>query len=277
MEINEHTKIAQLLKAHPKAMETIISISPRFKKLENPILRKMLASRATIAMAAKIAGVSKEIFYQNLQPLGFEVAESVDKSTKAQNTEKPEWLKQRSPDEMLTLDVRILLEEGKDPLKIIMDSLKNLTKGHVFKLINSFEPVPLILLLEKKGYLHYHQEIAENVCRTYFFQANDNTDEVEIPEINVHDDWESFYLQISGNLQEIDVRELPMPLPMQTILNTLEGLKEEDALLVHHKKVPLFLLPELDDMGLAYRLRELETGEVQLLICREEMLQPNIV
>ena len=72
MIINERTKIAQLLKHHPDALETIVSIAPDFKKLRNPILRKLMAGRTTIAMASKIGGCKPEDFFKALAPLGFE-------------------------------------------------------------------------------------------------------------------------------------------------------------------------------------------------------------
>src|SRR5690606_27196399 len=56
MLINPQTKIATLLKHHPDALETIVMLSPDFKKLRNPILRKLMAGRTSIAMASKIGG-----------------------------------------------------------------------------------------------------------------------------------------------------------------------------------------------------------------------------
>lgn len=64
MLINEKTKIAALLKYHPDALETIVSIAPDFKKLRNPILRKLMAGRTSIAMASKIGGVRPEDFFK---------------------------------------------------------------------------------------------------------------------------------------------------------------------------------------------------------------------
>ena len=84
MLINEQTKIAALLKHHPDALEKIISLSSDFKKLRNPLLRKLMAGRTSIAMASKIGGCLPEDFFKILAPLGFEK----DK-TEIVNTEKP--------------------------------------------------------------------------------------------------------------------------------------------------------------------------------------------
>ena len=41
--INANTKIASIIKQHPGALEAIVSLSPKFEKLRNPILRKFTA------------------------------------------------------------------------------------------------------------------------------------------------------------------------------------------------------------------------------------------
>jgi hypothetical protein len=54
MLINSQTKIAALLKHNPDALEAIVPLSPDFKKLRNPVLRKLMAGRTSIAMASKM-------------------------------------------------------------------------------------------------------------------------------------------------------------------------------------------------------------------------------
>ena len=57
-----------------------------------------------------------------------------------------------------------------------------------------------------------------------------------------------------------------MPMPMMTILETLETLPEQKALYVHHKRIPVFLLTELKERNFEYRIKEIQEGEVYLLI-----------
>jgi len=73
MTINANTKIASLLKHNADALEAIVSISPKFAKLKNPILRKVIAARTSIAMASKLGGCSVGDFFKKLQPLGFDI------------------------------------------------------------------------------------------------------------------------------------------------------------------------------------------------------------
>ena len=56
MMINANTKIAAILKQHPAALDAVIAVSSKFEKLRNPILRKVMAGRTSLAMAAKVGG-----------------------------------------------------------------------------------------------------------------------------------------------------------------------------------------------------------------------------
>jgi len=78
-----------------------------------------------------------------------------------------------------------------------------------------------------------------------------------------------FFLKFKNNIQTIDVRSLEMPLPMLTILDALDKLPAENALYVYHKRIPVFLLPELSERKFDYRIKEISAGEVHLLIFRK--------
>lgn len=54
MPITKETKISEIIKKNSKAIEVIASVNRNFKKLENPFLRKLFASRVSIKDAAKI-------------------------------------------------------------------------------------------------------------------------------------------------------------------------------------------------------------------------------
>src|SRR5688572_33066781 len=71
MLISPQTKISVILQANPKAVDAIASINPHFEKLRNPILRKILASRVTIADGARIGGATVATFFEKLEALGF--------------------------------------------------------------------------------------------------------------------------------------------------------------------------------------------------------------
>src|SRR5688572_28314659 len=128
MVISPQTKISVILKANPKAVDAIASINPHFEKLRNHILRKILASRVTIADAARIGNASVATFFEKLEPLGFVTENGNVSDTKTaapglvEKKEKPADM----PTEMVELDVREALESGNDPFNEIMDGVKNL-------------------------------------------------------------------------------------------------------------------------------------------------------
>lgn len=84
--------------------------------------------------------------------------------------------------------------------------------------------------------------------------------------ITTSNDFDETLHRFAGKLDVIDVRQLPMPMPMHTILQRLEQLPQDHALFVFHKRIPVFLLPELADRQLSYRVKELSDSEVQMLI-----------
>ncbi|HOZ86023.1 MAG TPA: DUF2249 domain-containing protein [Niabella sp.] len=272
MFINAQTKIAALLKQHPDALETIVSIAPDFKKLRNPILRRIMAGRTSIAMASKVGGCKPEDFFKALAPLGFQVDANPTMAIEEaiEDQPMPEYLRSISQDSIVPFDVRQLLASGNDPLKEIQQKVKALNPGEVLLIINNFEPVPLIKLLEKQGFLSYVKHVSEDTIETWFYKTQDSAQKDEPanaePELSGSGDWDQILRKYENNLQEIDVRHLEMPMPMITILEALEELPEEMALYVHHKRIPVFLLTELKDRNFEYRIKEIQAGEVYLLI-----------
>lgn len=269
IKINSNTKISTLLKAHPNALETIISISSKFNKLRNPLLRKLMASRTSIAMASKVGGVEVNQFFEKFKELGFEIEEtnSTDKKTNTSNS-LPLFIQNTTKENMVELDVRPIINNGNDPFNTILETVKKLQKGNVLKLINSFEPAPLIPILKNKGFDAFIEHVNQDLVITYFYKKDNSI--FSEPEIsNYSNDWQSVLDSFKNNLVTIDVRNLEMPLPMLTILEELEKLPAEKALFVYHKRIPVFLLPELKERNFEFRTNEITDGEVHLLIFKE--------
>ncbi|MBK5272370.1 MAG: DUF2249 domain-containing protein [Bacteroidia bacterium] len=270
MTINANTKIATLLKHKSAALEAIVSISPKFTKLRNPILRKVIAGRTSIAMASKLGGCSVDDFFNKLEPLGFEIdkaAVAIDKDDEKRPV--PGFLKNIQPGKIVDLDVRPVIETGKDPLNIILQKVKALETGYVLKIINSFEPTPLMHLLGKQGFESYAEIISDELVHTYFYKKTDKPLVFEDKETASSDGWDQILKRFNGKLETVDVRKLEMPLPMHTILEALETLPSDKALFVYHKRIPVFLLPELEERKFSYRIKEISDAEVHLLIYKD--------
>src|SRR6185437_2929340 len=152
MTINADTKIATLLKQSPGALEAIISINSKFEKLRNPLLRKLMAGRTSIRMASKISGNALEDFYSKLEPLGFEIDKTMRRDGHKEKPAVPAFFNILTTENIVECDVRPIIDANEDPLSMIIKKVKNIQPGQALKIVNSFEPAPLILLLKKQGF-----------------------------------------------------------------------------------------------------------------------------
>lgn len=243
-------KISKILELYPQTLQVLTNFSPHFKKLNNKLLRKTLASRVTVEQAAKIANV-------DLYSLLFELNKSINIEFKPPTNlkeemlnenvkkEKPEILKNLNSENIIQLDVRPIIDSGKDPFLEIMSVVKSLKDDQVLNLINSFEPLPLYNVMKTKGFEHWTEKEG-NVFRVFFYKvtefANQNTTDMHTSNGNSDSiDYE--------NVIEIDVRDLVPPEPMMKILENISKVDEKTVMVVHHHREPMMLYPKLEERG----------------------------
>ncbi|WP_299701417.1 DUF2249 domain-containing protein [uncultured Pontibacter sp.] len=272
MELSATTRISTILRENPAAIEAIVSINKHFEKLRNPVLRKVLASRVTIADAARIGKCRVEDFYEKLQPLGFSVASipTYNKRAIPMETdilERPAFMENLKATDTIVLDVRDTIAKGDDPFLQIMEAVNKLSPDQVLCILNTFEPIPLIAIVRPKGFEYYTETLGPNLVKTYFKRQSAG-EKVEVAKTATEADFDELLAKYSGKLQHIDVRQMEMPQPMVSILSALETLPESDALYVQHRKVPQFLLPQLTERGFKVSIKEVGPNEVYLLIYR---------
>lgn len=267
--ITKDTKVSVLIKANPLVIDALIAINPNFKKLKNSFLRKLLAPRVSIAEACKIANCKLTDFFASLKPLGFELEEitSTDNCLK----DIPGSFHRIKPEKIIELDVRPILKNHEDPLKIILKAIKELNSDEGLKIINTFTPTPLINLLHKKGFKYQIENLETDLVITTFFKSDAiNLEELNLPELVQKDEEIEFDKKkltfTKDKIICLDVRQLEMPLPMVNILQQLENTNLDEALFVQHRKVPVFLLPELVAKGFQYLIKQLSENEVEILI-----------
>ena len=274
MDISENTRISDLLKENKDSIDAIASLAKPLEKLKNPILRKLMASRVTIAEAAKMGGCSVKDFERVLTPLGFKFLKD-SKKENSSNEESPKWLSDLSEDQIEIFDVREILLGGQDPLKQIMQRFKSVPIGNALCIVNSFVPVPLVRMLEKDGVKSFTKTISTQEFNTYFYKVPVNKEAKKAVKSKTNDnirmlDQDSFQLEYDkftkANIREIDVRALEMPGPMQTILQILPELGDNEALYVNHKRVPLYLLEEIAGENYYVNILTLSEIDVKLLI-----------
>ncbi|NHA02581.1 DUF2249 domain-containing protein [Mucilaginibacter sp. HC2] len=241
MTINNNSKISEIIKADSRAVDVLVKLNPFFKKLRNPVLRKVLAGRATIADAAKIGNCTSELILNSLGGIGFQV--DLTEDVAGMNPEKIGEHAALVYDQVF--DARPLLASGNDPFQQIMTAVKGIGAGQTLLLINSFEPAPLVKILKSRHFLVTVLRKSADLVETYI--TADDESAVPAAYQQTGQEFATLLETFAGKLVTIDVRALEMPRPMITILEKLEELPGETALYVHHKKVPVYLLPELTE------------------------------
>ncbi len=188
----EHT-VYEVLTRYPELKPVLQSLSPKFKKLDNPVAFNTLARITTLERAAKIGGVYlREMLYRLNEALGRgaeylatekaaiqdslrsgkalkKVVELVGKRSNEvpPTTSPPSWIERarRFP----TMDLRKLAE---DPFDRVMKIAEGTTEGEGFILVQSFEPLPLLAHLSQKGFLYHTERIGAGEYRIYLIKGN---------------------------------------------------------------------------------------------------------
>jgi len=266
--ITKKMKILEIISAYPQTLEVFVKVSPHFKKLENKFLRKTLASRITVEQAASIAGV-------DLNLLLFELNKAINNSyipeenlsdemkNKENKVDRPEFLNKIDSKKIHELDVRPIIESGKDPFNNIMNEVKKLENDEILLIINSFEPVPLYSVLGKKGFEHW-TERENNVFKVYFYRKED------LNEIGTSKEEKSTLKDVNyKNVIELDVRGLEPPEPMMKILETLARVDDETVLVVHHHREPMMLYPKLEERGYEAVSNKIEENYYKVVITKK--------
>ncbi len=168
--ITPDTKVAELLKVYPQLEDVLIEISPSFRKLKNPVLRKTVAKVATLRQVAIVANIPLADLINDLRgEVGQEAAENIE-TAKSASSEKPDWFKK---DKIITtFDARAMLEKGKQPLGTVMKDLRDIKEDDIYELITPFEPAPLIDKAREKGFDAWTTSTELKVFKTYFRKPN---------------------------------------------------------------------------------------------------------
>lgn len=268
--ITKDYKISKMLNDYPQTLDVLLKASPHFSKLNNKVLRKTLATRVTVEQASKIAGVDLGILLENLnRSIGIKInnLEKINMKNEigAQQNSKHELLLNIPEEKIKQLDVRPVIDSGRDPFSDIMNFIKELKDDEIFLLVNSFEPIPLYSVLGKKGFEHYTEK-NENVFKVYFYKSVPG----ESTNINSSEGFNENNGQTDiTNVIEIDVRKLEPPEPMIKILEMLEQVDEKTLLLVHHHREPMMLYPKLEERGYQAVSNKIEENYYKVVITKK--------
>ncbi|MEJ2287264.1 MAG: DUF2249 domain-containing protein [Deinococcales bacterium] len=66
----------------------------------------------------------------------------------------------------------------------------------------------------------------------------------------------------------LDNRGLEPPMPMVRTLEALEAMSDGDVLTIHNDRVPVYLLPQLEELGASYQVESLPDGSARVRIVK---------
>ena len=164
--ITPQTKVADLLINFPQLEDKLIELSPEFKRLKNPILRKTIAKIASLEQAASVAGISIDKMINSLR---IEVGQNMEicTDTKQTNIEgKPDWFSESNIEKVF--DARELIQSGQHPLNEVIMETKKLSDGKILEVITPFLPSPMLDIVKNNGLKVWTLKENESLYRNYF-------------------------------------------------------------------------------------------------------------
>jgi hypothetical protein len=156
--VNPETRIGPLLDEHPELEDVLVGLSPEFRRLRNPILRRTVARIATVAQAAKIGGLAvPELVRALRRALGQDDAGASlgHEAPDVPAGPAPAWIG-AAPAEVLDADA--ILARGGTPVGEASARLAEAAPGTVLLLRAPFYPAPLVDALRAKGHEVFARE-----------------------------------------------------------------------------------------------------------------------
>ena len=161
--IGPDLKVSELLRLYPDLEDTLVSLSPEFRRLKNPVLRRTVAKLASLRQVAKLGGVPLGTLIGTLRTAAGQ-AEGPPVEEAAEG-ERPDWATAEGVTSRF--DARALIEDGGHPLERVMSDLARLQPGEVYELVAPFAPEPLKDVAAKQGFESFSVEDGPSVVRTY--------------------------------------------------------------------------------------------------------------
>lgn len=188
--------------------------------------------------------------------------------TKPNATVAPDWLDQAETGQYL--DVRPLLENGEDPLLHVIHLSMMVPPDGYMLLDAPFNPTPLRGVLAGQGFSSWGRKMGGGHWRIAFRRdglgtGGDQTSAEDCPgpsgEARTWREGEEIHM---------DVRGLAPPLPMLSILRMCKTMGRDSVIIVHHERDPIYLIPELAELGWDFQYIDGEPGEVRMRLVRAD-------
>ena len=275
MVIQRTDRVLELIRRDEAFIEVLAGLSPALERLRNPEMRKVMSSLLSVEQVAHMAGLDPDALVARLNQ------EPEDESHAGQldarpgdggetNGAWPSELASIPEEKVIRLDVREALRAGHEPFSQIMAARRDVTDGGALCVRAIFEPVPLYAVMEGQGLTHHTERLAEDDWQVWFYP-------VSSPDVGPSGGLPRSFSDASDQASAepaaeevvvLDVRNLEPPEPMVRTLEALEALPEGQTLVQLNVRVPQFLLPQLEERGFSYEVREQSPELVRVFIRR---------
>lgn len=151
--ISPKTKIGELLEAYPQLEPLLISMSPAFEKLKNPILRRTVAKVATIQQISVVGKIPVEEIINRLRREVGQENFSNEHPESAAPEKVPSWFDEKKI--KLRFNASPIINAGESPMNEILSKTRDLGLKEIMELQTPFIPEPILDMLRKKGFLVY--------------------------------------------------------------------------------------------------------------------------
>lgn len=206
---------------------------------------------------------------------------NTETNTAATDTPQPPELAGISAARVTEVDVRPDLRAGNEPFSRIMAAKAALPADGVLKLRAIFEPVPLYAVLGKQGFRHWTERVAADDWVVWFYRPA----EADAPGGDAGAEMEEQGCggcaghaagapagdqDMEAGVVVLDVRGFEPPEPMVRTLAALDALPRGHTLVQVNSREPRHLLPQLEERGFQYEVREQAPDLVRVFIRHAE-------
>ncbi len=164
--ITPESRLGEVLERWPGLEDVLLDLSPHFRALRNPVLRRTVAKVATLRQVSAVSGVALGVLIERLRAGAGLAPVAVSDETGDAPAERPPWAVSGAV--ARTHDARAAIESGEHPMPRVMADLAALGEAEVYELLTPFVPAPLVDLARGNGFSSFSVVESDALVRTYF-------------------------------------------------------------------------------------------------------------
>ncbi|MFU8844762.1 MAG: DUF1858 domain-containing protein [Bacteroidales bacterium] len=168
--ITPKTRVSEILETYPELEEALTEMTPVFKKLKNPMLRRTIARVTSLQQAAAVGEIPVETVVNKLRSLtGQDKLEGLTEASTNAN-DLPSWFDPKKIRK--TFDAREIIAGGGHPLTDVLRDLHGWNGDDIYEFVTPFLPAPLLDKVRELGFNVWTKKENGNLYRNYFRKGN---------------------------------------------------------------------------------------------------------